>query len=127
MGCFRRIIIALQTAVSIEYSKCMSVFLPQISGTQSACAVFYYHMWPVRIYHIFPHYLIKGQIFGEIKLSNIKYVFGFLCNKSGTLVKEQGSSNLVQNMVHKWPVLRPRCIGPGRARTQIPLILCNSV
>jgi len=39
-------------------------------------------------------------------------------NISGTLLKEQGSSNLVQNMGHKWPVLRPRCIGPGRARTQ---------
>ena len=27
---------------------------------------------------------------------------------------------LVQNMEHKGPVLRPRCIGNGRARTQIP-------
>jgi len=33
---------------------------------------------------------------------------------------EQGSSNLAQNMGHKWPVLRPRCIGPGKAGTQIP-------
>jgi len=31
---------------------------------------------------------------------------------SGTLLKEQGSSNLVQNMGHKGPILRPRCIGP---------------
>jgi hypothetical protein len=38
---------------------------------------------------------------------------------SGTLVKEQGSYNLVQNMGHEGPVLRPRCIGPGRARIQI--------
>jgi hypothetical protein len=29
---------------------------------------------------------------------------------------------LVQNMEHKGPVLRLRCIGPGRARTQIPFI-----
>ena len=36
------------------------------------------------------------------------------------MVKEQGSSNLVQNIGHKGPVLRSRCIGPGRARTQIP-------
>jgi len=27
---------------------------------------------------------------------------------------------LVQNMAHKGPVLRPRCIGPRRAWTQIP-------
>jgi len=37
---------------------------------------------------------------------------------SGTLLKEQGSTNLVQNMGHKGPVLRPRCIRPGRAWIQ---------
>ena len=40
------------------------------------------------------------------------------------LVKEKGSSNLVQNMGHKGPALRPRCVGPGRARTQM---LLNSI
>jgi len=34
---------------------------------------------------------------------------------SGTLLKEQGSSDLVQNMGHKGPVLRPRCIRPRTA------------
>jgi hypothetical protein len=29
--------------------------------------------------------------------------------------KEQSSFNLVQNMGHKGPVIRTRCIGPGRA------------
>jgi hypothetical protein len=33
-------------------------------------------------------------------------------------LKEQGSYSLVQNMGHKRPVLRPRRIGPRRARTQ---------
>jgi len=37
---------------------------------------------------------------------------------SGTLLKEQGSYNLAQNMGHIGPVLRPRCIRPGRARSQ---------
>ena len=32
---------------------------------------------------------------------------------SGTLLKEQGSYNLVQNGGYRGPVLRPRCIGPG--------------
>ena len=32
---------------------------------------------------------------------------------SGTLLKEQGSYNLVQNRGHRGPVLRPRCIGSG--------------
>jgi len=43
------------------------------------------------------------------------YVWG----SSGTVLKEQGSCSLVQNMGHKGTVLRPRHIGPGRARTQI--------
>jgi hypothetical protein len=34
-------------------------------------------------------------------------------------IKEQGSYNLVQNIGHKGPVLRPRCIGPGRALAHI--------
>jgi len=37
----------------------------------------------------------------------------------GTLLKELGSSNLVQNMGHKGPTLRSRCTGPGRARNKI--------
>ena len=28
-----------------------------------ACAVFYCHLWPVRLYSIFTHYLINGTIF----------------------------------------------------------------
>jgi hypothetical protein len=36
------------------------------------------------------------------------------------LLKEKSSFNLVQNMGHKGPLLKPRCIVPGRARTQIP-------
>jgi hypothetical protein len=43
------------------------------------------------------------------------YVWG----PSGTLLKEQGSYNLVQNMGHKGPVLRPRCIGPRKAWIQM--------
>jgi hypothetical protein len=36
----------------------------------------------------------------------------------GTLLKEQGSHNPVQNRGHKGPVLRPRCTRLGRAQTQ---------
>jgi len=36
------------------------------------------------------------------------------------LLRERGSFNLVQNGEQKGPVLKPKCIGPGRARTQIP-------
>jgi hypothetical protein len=40
------------------------------------CAVLYCHLWPFRLYHIFPHYLINGAILG-IMLFNTKCVFWF--------------------------------------------------
>ena len=45
---------------------------------QSACAVLYRHLWPVRLYNTFPHYPINGTIFEKKKkLLNIKCVFWF--------------------------------------------------
>jgi hypothetical protein len=42
-----------------------------------ACkAQLFSHLWPVRLCHIFPHYLINGTIFWK-KLLNIKCVFWF--------------------------------------------------
>jgi len=46
-----------------------SIFLPQLSGMQSASAVLYYHLLVTLSYHIFPHYLIKRMIFEKNKLS----------------------------------------------------------
>ena len=39
----------------------------------SACAVLYCHLWPVWLYHNFPHYLINGTTFGKTLL-NLKCV-----------------------------------------------------
>jgi hypothetical protein len=50
-------------AISTEYYQC--VFLPYLSSMQSACAILYCHLWPVWLYHIFPHNLIKGTIFAR--------------------------------------------------------------
>jgi hypothetical protein len=44
---------------------------------KSVWAVLYY-LWPVRLYHIFQHYLINGTIFE--KEMNVKRVFDSLCN-----------------------------------------------
>jgi len=44
---------------------------------QSACVILYCNLWPVLLYHIFPHYLVTGTIFGKKKLLNIEYVFWF--------------------------------------------------
>jgi hypothetical protein len=37
----------------------------------------YCHLWPPRLYKIFPHYLINGTTFEKTKLLNIKCVFLF--------------------------------------------------
>jgi hypothetical protein len=36
-----------------------------------------YYLWPLWLYHIFPHYLINRTIFEEKKQLSIKYVFKF--------------------------------------------------
>ena len=45
---------------------------------QCACAVFYCHLWPVRLYSIIPHYLINGTIFEKRFTDNKMCVFFFL-------------------------------------------------
>jgi hypothetical protein len=68
-------------AVSITQAEC--VVLPYVSSTQSACAVLHCHLLSVWTYHIFPHYLINGTIFGQMSL-NMKHIVWFslrLCQK----------------------------------------------
>jgi hypothetical protein len=64
-------------AISITHSECVYVY--PSSSMQSACAVFYCHLWPVCLYHIFPHYFTNGTIFGggRGELLNIKCVLIF--------------------------------------------------
>jgi len=37
--------------------------------------VLYFHLWPAWLYHIFPHFLINGTIFGKSSL--IRY-YGYI-------------------------------------------------
>jgi hypothetical protein len=43
-------------------------------------AVVYCHLWPVRLYHIFPHYLINGSISEKKKVLEHKMCFDLLYN-----------------------------------------------
>ena len=43
--------------------------------------VLYCHLWPILLYHIFPHYLSKGTIFGEKKAFEYKMCFWIFCTK----------------------------------------------
>ena len=90
---------------------------------QGVCAVLYCHLWPVRLCQVFPHYLINGTIFGKTLLT-IKCVFWFSVQLLSELFLILGrvQRDIVIN-VHrsscKVPfVIRSRCSGPWRARTQ---------
>jgi hypothetical protein len=43
-------------------SVCLYLWL---TSMQSSRATLYCHLWPVRIYYIFTHYLLNGTIFGK--------------------------------------------------------------
>ena len=59
----------------------MSLFLPQLFGMQSACSIFYCHLWPVWLYRNFLYiyiYLLNNTIFGSKNLLDLKMYFDFL-------------------------------------------------
>ena len=67
-------IFAVEKGSSITYSEGVSVALG-ISSMNCAFAVLYRHLWPARIYEVFPLYLINGTIFEKKnKLLNVKCV-----------------------------------------------------
>jgi len=57
-------------AISITYSECVFVAL----GIQHARHMRHSHLWPVRLYPIFPHCLINNTVF-EKKFLNVKCMF----------------------------------------------------
>jgi hypothetical protein len=65
---FRATFVAAEKAVSIIYPEC--VFLTLACNARAP----YCHLWPVRPYNIFPHYLISGTIFERRKLLNVKFM-----------------------------------------------------
>jgi len=49
---------------------------------QSACTVFYCHLWPVRLYHVFTHYLIDVTILGNNVMEHKICILDFSINLS---------------------------------------------
>ena len=58
----------------MAYNERVSIDLPKLSNMQGSCAVLYCPLRPVRLYHIFPHYLVHGMIYRK-KLLYMKCVF----------------------------------------------------
>ena len=69
-------VVAVEMQLSITYSECVFVALVIQQAKRMRCIILS-HLWPAPLYHIFPHYLINGTIFCNIKLLNTKCVFGF--------------------------------------------------
>ena len=61
-------------AVSITYCECICSIIYAACNAHAP----YCHLWPIRLYNIFPHYLTNGMIFErKKKLLIIKCVFWF--------------------------------------------------
>ena len=60
-------------AIRMEYYECVFVFLPQLCDMWTTCLALFSRLWPIWLYHIFPHYLINCIIFIKKSL-NIKCV-----------------------------------------------------
>jgi hypothetical protein len=63
-------------AVEKEYVYFYVTLVPSMC---SVCAVLYSHLWTVRLYHTFPHYLTNGTTFGG-KVIQCRILFFFLKN-----------------------------------------------
>jgi hypothetical protein len=60
-----------------KYTGHYNIFRVRVCNlSYTACALLFCHLWPVRLYHVFPQYLINGTIFGS-KLLTIKFFFYF--------------------------------------------------
>ena len=64
----------------VAYSECVFRSQPYLPSTQCACAVLYHHLWPIRLYCIFPHYVINGTIFEKNVIEHKHAYFDFLYN-----------------------------------------------
>jgi hypothetical protein len=103
----------VQPLLSWQSDKCYTFWGCFCSRRYPACNAHapYCHLWPVRLYNIFPHYLINGTIFDKRKLFNIKSVFG----------------PFLQHLSETFPILRRTeqdiTINVFRSSCKVPVIL----
>jgi hypothetical protein len=70
-------------SISLTYSEfmcvcvCVCACVRNLSDPACKAHAQYCHLWPLRLYHAFPHCLINVMFFGGKKLLNIKCVFWF--------------------------------------------------
>ena len=59
---FRRVRL---TIITVDMQNYYLFYTCVFSLRYTACTVFYCNLWPIRLYHIFPYYLINYKIFGN--------------------------------------------------------------
>jgi hypothetical protein len=62
-------IVAMERQKYRIFSVCICI----LSHPSCIAHALYCHLWPNRLYHIFPRYLINGTIFGGKNYSNFRY------------------------------------------------------
>jgi hypothetical protein len=84
-------------AISITYSECVFVALDIQHAKRMR------HLLPVRLYHIFPHYLINGTIFVK-NLLNTKCVFWFSLQllSETFLIPRRTQRDIIINVHRSW-------------------------
>jgi hypothetical protein len=65
MRCICATIAAVEKAISITYSGCVCTLTYPACNSNAQ----YYHLWPVWLYNILPHYLINGTTFEKKKVT----------------------------------------------------------
>jgi hypothetical protein len=66
---------------------------------QCACAVLYCYPWPVRIYNIFPHYLINGTIVEKKVIEHKTCVLIFSKNLAAAfLILRRAERDMIKNI-----------------------------
>jgi len=71
---------------------------PEVCSTKNACAV-WCHLWPVWLYHIFPHYLVNVTIFWKKVIQHKMCVLIFSTTLSETfLILKKNEWDVMVNM-----------------------------
>ena len=97
MRCVRVSIVAVEkhTFWVCVFFSCLSYLAHKL---HLFCAVLYHHLWPVWLYHIFPCYLINGEIFRKKNDRTSKVCFDFLYNVWKKIAHSKKSAKMLSEM-----------------------------
>jgi len=88
----------------------------KLSSTQRVFSITYCHLWPSRLYNIFPHYLIKGTIFGK-RLLNITRILIFFTTFAWNISLSKKNTKFSEN-----PSSRSRVVPRERTDRQTDMM-----